>query len=432
MKIIKSLVQSSLIKNSFIYVICDGINKAIPFLLLPFITHYLTPSDYGLVTNYNVYVQILSVFGYLTTAGALPVMFYKLDKNEIKKYVSNMLLLNTLACFICLLVVLLSASLSEKTFGLPLIFQLSALVVVWFAGITNVNMLLWRCEEKPFSFGFYQISQSALNALTTILFVIILLLGWKGRIYSMIMATVVFGIISLVVLCKRDFITFKIDKSYLKQITLFALPLIPHALSFWFKSGTDKIMLTQMCGLSDNGLYSVAMTWGGIVSMFLIAFNNSYSPYLYKKLAYFDKNKEGTIKEQEKLVRIIWLSVVATFICVLILWGISAFLIRIAYAPSYYESLEYLPWVMLGQFFYGGYLMFVCFLHYTFKTKILGLITFTWSIMQILITYLMILWIGSIGAAISSAIISMLTFISVSAYAMKQYSLPWFSIKYRV
>lgn len=48
-------------------------------------------------------------------------------------------------------------------------------------------------------------------------------------------------------------------------------------------------MLTEMCGLSENGLYSVAMTWGAIVTMFLTSFNNAYAPYLYKKLSFLIK-----------------------------------------------------------------------------------------------------------------------------------------------
>ena len=60
-RFIRKISSSSVIRNSFIYVFCDGLNKAIPFLLLPFITHYLTPADYGIVTNYNVLVQLISV-----------------------------------------------------------------------------------------------------------------------------------------------------------------------------------------------------------------------------------------------------------------------------------------------------------------------------------------------------------------------------------
>lgn len=421
--------RSSLVRSSLTYVICDGINRAIPFLLLPFITHYLTPTDYGIVTNFNVYVQILAVFGYLCTAGALPVMFNKLEKQKIKSYVSNMIVLNTLVTILCGLVSLAASAWVEKSLGISTYFQLYAFIVVWFAGITNVNMLLWRCEEKPLSFGVYQISQSILNALSTILFVIILLLGWQGRIYSMMLSTIVFGLVSLVILFRRGYIEFSINKMYLRQTLFFALPLVPHALSFWFKSGVDKVLLTNLCGLSENGLYSVAMTWGAVVSIFLVSFNNAYAPYLYKNLAVIDKKRDETEWLQKKMVKLIWASIGGTFFLVLLSWFVSIGLIRVMYAPSYYHSLEYLPWVMAGQFFYGGYLMFVCFIHYTFNTKMLGLITFSLSLAQVGLTYLLIVWVGAVGAAVSSAIISLLTFVFVAWYAMRVYNLPWFSYR---
>lgn len=424
---LKRIYSSPVIRNSFIYVFCDGINKAIPFLLLPLITHYLTPSDYGVVTNYNVLVQIVSVFAYLCTANALPVMFAKLGKEEIKRYVSNMILLNTLANIICVLFMFPIHNLIEDSLNISFVYQMSVLVLVWFAGITNVNMLLWRCEERPLAFGIYQISQSALNALSTIMFVVVFLLGWQGRIYSMIFSTIIFGLISVVVLYKRGYLGWHVDKTYLKQTLFFALPIIPHALSFWLKSGVDKIYLTNMCSLADNGYYSVALTWGAIVTMFLVSFNNAYSPSLYKKLAIFDSDKVGTMKEQGRLVKFIWISLVVTFIFVVGCYLVSVLLIQIMYPSSYFDSLYFLPWVMLAQFFSGCYLMFVCFAHYTFKTKGLGVITFSLSIVQVGLTYLMILKMGAIGSAVSAAIISAITFVAVAWYAMRVYRLPWFN-----
>ena len=423
---LKRIYSSPVLRNSFVYVFCDGINKAIPFLLLPFITHYLTPADYGVVTNYNVLVQIVSVFGYLCTAGALPVMFAKLGKEEIKKYVSNMILLNTLANIICVCFALPLYKIIEDALDISFVYQLSVLFLVWFAGITNVNMLLWRCEERPLFFGIYQISQSVLNALSTVMFVIVFLLGWQGRIYSMIFTTVAFGLISLFVLYRRGYLGWNID---LKQTLFFALPIIPHALSFWFKSGVDKIYLTNMCSLADNGYYSVALTWGAIVTMFLVSFNNAYAPSLYRKLALFDQNKSGTVKEQVRLVKFIWISLVVTFFFVVVCYLLSVLLIHIMYPSSYFDSLYFLPWVMLGQFFSGCYLMFVCFAHYTFKTKGLGALTFSWSVVQIGLSYLLIVKMGAIGSAVSAAVVSALTFVSVAWYAMHVYKLPWFNFK---
>ena len=135
------------------------------------------------------------------------------------------------------------------------------------------------------------------------------------------------------------------------------------------------------------------------------------------------------MKEQGRLVKFIWISLVVTFIFVVGCYLLSVLLIQVMYPSSYFDSLYFLPWVMLAQFFNGCYLMFVCFAHYTFKTKGLGTITFSLSIAQVGLTYLLILKMGAIGSAVSAAIISAITFVAVAWYAMRVYRLPWFNFK---
>jgi O-antigen/teichoic acid export membrane protein len=289
-------------------------------------------------------------------------------------------------------------------------------------------MIIWRCEEKALTFGKYQISQSILNVLSTILLVIVLLLSWQGRVYSYLVSAVVFGFISLFIFNKKGLMSFKISKEYIRHNLLFALPMIPHALSFWLKSGADKILLTNMSGLSENGLYSVAMTLGAIVTMVLTSFSNAFVPYLYKKLNRFD-NGGGNLAEKKQIVKLTYLVIILIGGLVIFAYFASIFVIRYLYNITYIASIKFLPYIMLSQFFYGGYLMFVCYCHHTFKTKILGAITFSLAMFQIALSYMLIRWTGSVGTAMASAVISFFTFVFVAGYAMKVYKLPWFSLK---
>ena len=50
-------LSSSLLKDSVVYVFTDGVNKSIPFLLLPVISYYISPAEYGMITNYNLIVH---------------------------------------------------------------------------------------------------------------------------------------------------------------------------------------------------------------------------------------------------------------------------------------------------------------------------------------------------------------------------------------
>ncbi|MFV0418659.1 MAG: lipopolysaccharide biosynthesis protein [Dysgonomonas sp.] len=426
-----SILSRPLIKNSFIYVITDSINKAIPFLLLPIITHYIIPSEYGLITNFNVLVQILSVFCYSSTLAALPARFYKLDRDQIKKYVSNMLIINTLATILILLLLLLFHQFVEAKLKMPLFFQIGAIILVWFASITNVNLVLWRCEERAFAFGKYQISQSLLNAITTIVFVIIFLLGWKGRVYSYIFSSFIFGLFSLFILRRKGYFELTISKDYIKQILHFGIPLIPLAISYWFKSGFDKIIITDLCGMAENGLYSVAMTLGAIVTMILSSFNSAYGPHVFKKLAYFDESTNDLINEKRQLVKLTYGFILLMILLVFIIYWMSYAIIYFVYDLSYRESVKYLPYIMISQFFYGGYLMFVCYFYHCSKTKTLGIVTFLLSVVQILLAYFLINSIGAVGVVVASALISFITFVFVMVYAMRIYKLPWFNLKNR-
>ena len=316
---VKEIATSSLLKNSFVYVVTDGINKAIPFVLLPIISRYLSPSEYGIVTNYNVFISVLGALVYLCTGGVIPVMYFKLSKEEIKVYVSNMLVVNSASVLVCLIGVILFSGSLEGHLNFTLPYQLSAIVLVWFTAIGYANLVLWRCEEKPLKFGMYNISSSLLNAIFTILFVVVLFMGWQGRALSIFISSIIMGIVSIIILYRKGYLVPKISKEYIKSVLVFSLPIIPHALSFWIKSGADKIMLTDLCGLSENGLYSVAVTWGAIVSMVMVAFSNSYSPWLFKKLSVYDKNKEETLADQHRLVKIIYFSLAAIFVIVFFL-----------------------------------------------------------------------------------------------------------------
>ena len=236
-------------------------------------------------------------------------------------------------------------------------------------------------------------------------------------------ASIGFGLFSLFLLAKRGYLNVLISPKYIGVILSFCLPLLPHGLSFWIKSGADKLLLSNMCGLEQNGLYSVAMTFGAIISIFVTSFNNAFVPHLFKKLKSITPDCEMNIKIS--IVRQYRLLVLILFVFVIISYLASVAFIKLVYQESYSGSLNYLPFIMLGQLFMGFYSLFVNFLHYSQNTKVLGSITFGLTFIQIIVSYLLILRIGSIGSALSSAITSFVIFVSVSIYSNKVYPMPW-------
>lgn len=425
MKVIEILGKSSLFRQSSIYLISDGISKAIPFFFLPVISYYISPSDYGILTNYNVLVQILSVLCYSTTTVIIPVIYVKLNKEELKKFISNIVILNSLVSILLLSIIIVLSTLLTRFTSIPFLYQVLSLLSVLFTSFTQVNLVLWRCEEKPLFFGAVHISQTVIDIGVASLLIIIFLLGWQGRAVSMAFASIAIGLFSLVCLYKKGFLKLHLSRGYLFSIISFSLPLLPHGLSFWIKSGADNILLSNMCGLDKNALYSVAMTFGAIVSIFIVSFNNAFVPYLFKKIKGIEEKKDTREHEKIKIVQLYKWLMLGILLFVMVCFWFSYLVIDLVYQESYKGALEYLPYIFIGQIFMGYYSLFVNFIHYTQKTKVLGMITFSLTLIQVFISYVLILICGPIGSAISSAAISLCICLFVVKYATKVYTLPW-------
>lgn len=425
-----NLRHNSLIKNTFVYVLSDALNRAVPFLILPVIVRYLTPEDYGIITNYAVLVQIVTVFVISASQGSIPVHFFKMGKDEFKEYVVNIFSIAFVASAVCGIIFLLFGDYLSNYLGLNRVFLMLAILEVICSAFVCVNLLIWRCEEKPTQFGIYQISQTILNVGLTIILVIVLKLAWEGKIIAGFVSALLMGIVSIIVIYRKNYYNFKLDFKKSRLVLAFAIPLIPHALALWGKTGIDKILITNLSGLAENGLYSTAVTWGAIITMVITSFGNAYNPYLLKRLANFDKNPspDNHLQEKRKIVKMSYLFVVGLGLMVLACYFLFYGLIILIYPENYHSSVRFLPWIMLGEFFRGWYIIYINYIHYTYKTKVLGVITFTLSLLQIGVSYIFILKFGTIGAAISSCIISLLTTIGVGIYANIVYPMPWFKV----
>ena len=90
---VKKILSSSLLKASGIYSITSVINSAIPFLLLPILTRYLTPSDYGIVSMFGTLVSITSVFVGVNIHGAIQREYFNKENIDFKQYIGNCLII---------------------------------------------------------------------------------------------------------------------------------------------------------------------------------------------------------------------------------------------------------------------------------------------------------------------------------------------------
>ena len=421
----KKIRQYPLLQSSLIYTGCDAINKSVPFLILPVLSYHLSTAEYGVIANFNILISIFTIFITIGIDGAISVNYYRLPPKELETFIFNaIIVILTITGLLLLLPICFYRQIFFLT-KIPFAIQVDAIIISFGATLTAINLCLWRLEEKPFLFGIYEISQTTINIGISLTLVVIYGMGWVGRVDGMLIAASSFGLVSLFLLYKRGFLKININKSYLREIILFGLPLIPHAMSFWIRSAVDRILITKFIGESATGLYATGFQFGILISFLTLSFNNAFSPYIFKKLSEGDSVMLNLNKKH--LVKVTYICGGLLLVFCVVFTIFSNLILTYFFSSTYYNAKQFVFWAILSQTFQGLYLLFVNYIFFAKKTKLLAFITFGSAILQVILSLYLVPNYGAIGAAYSTVIVSFINFVAVALYSIKVYSMPWFA-----
>lgn len=420
-----SIVHHSLIKETVIYTITDMLGKAMAFILLPIVSYYMPPADLGIATNFTVLAQLVILLAGMAVVNSLPYFFYEQDKNENKLMVTNLLLLCSFLCIVLTLVVVLCHKLVYSYLQLNLQIQLLSVFFVLGSLITQTNLVLLRLENKAKHFAYLQVAQIVLHALIVVLFVIVLKGGGVGKIYAEVLVFAFMGLTHLFILYRKGYLKGRFEVRWVRKLLKFGAPLLPHSLSFWFKGGMDKVFITTYCGLQFNGLYSMALSISSIFTLLVNSFFSAYTPYLQKRLSQTPEAELMEVKrkvvKQTYLISILF--IVVALLALAASWIIFEYMIDKRYLPA----LDYMPLIILANYVYLLYSFTIQYIYKVKKTLIMGIITFTGSIIQMLLSYVLIRQYAVMGAVYSFFIGNILISIGISIYSQRVYPMPWFS-----
>jgi len=418
--LIKKILHNKLFKDSFVYVFADVINKAIPFLLLPVLTYYLSPEDYGLLGIFNSFVAVMLILVGFSVQGAISVNYYKYSKEKLAVYIGNAVYVLLTTFLVLLTIVTLLKNYLYNKLELPYFWMLIAIAMAFTSYFVLINLSLWIVEQKPESYGMLQVADTLIKLLLSLYFVIILGMSWQGNAWGMFLGSLLLGVLSVYLLFKRGYLKFEYNKKDIKDILHFGTPLIPHQLSFWLRSGAVVFILMYLVGKKETGLYNVAYQLILPVLVLSTAFNKAWAPYLYRKLS-----SSPNENDKQKIVKFTYVYFIGILLLALIIVQIAPYMIRWLLAKDFSDSAVYIKYLSFGAAFHGMYFMVVNYIFYEKKNKYLAVITFFTSIFNVILAYYLIDNVGAIGAAQAYMATSFLSFILVWYYSNKVYKMPW-------
>ena len=402
------LLKNRLIKNIGVYTLLNLLNSLIPFLLLPILTKYLSTYDYGVVDMFiNLNFILLPLLG--LNIGSSVIRFYFLDNIDFKKTIHVIISYILLFGVISIIIIFIFQILDFDFFkgNVPKGILLSSAIYVVFSQLVEVLLSTWRAEEKAYSYGFFRIVKTALDLGLSLYCIMILKLGWEGRVYPILFVSIFLGITSLIIIKKKFKLNIDFDSKTIKVILIYALPLIFHSLGGYLISFSDRFLILYFLDTESVGVYSVAYQIGMIMSFINNSFNQAYLPFLFSKL------KDVNIKTLEKLKKINSYY----FLFMLVLSFLIYLLVPVIYKTlidkDFHVSSDVVLWVLLGYAFNGMYKIIGNFLFYYQKTKSIAYITVFSALVNVAFCLILIPRFGILGASISTAIAFAIMFLLV-------------------
>ena len=182
-----------------------------------------------------------------------------------------------------------SSQLSRLLFGAdhPVFYWITlACVVATF--VSRFLSLILRMQERGLAFS---MSQVIPKALMLALVGGIVLLGLSRSFLELQLAFLA-STIAVVLVCLwntrkqwRPAINAKLDLHQVRSLLIFGSPLIFSGLAYWGLIATSSFALRSLSTFSELGIYSVAMSFAGVATIFQSIFSVVWAPIVYKWVA---------------------------------------------------------------------------------------------------------------------------------------------------
>lgn len=385
------------VKASIYFLICAFIQKGISILTTPIFTRLLSTAEYGQYSVFNSWLGIAGIFVSLNLGAGVYIQGLVKYDEEKEQYASSMQGLTSILVIVWTVIYVVFHSFWNSLFGLTTTQMLAMLLMIWTSAVFN----FWACEQRNMyrykALVVLTILVSAAKPVVGILFVMHAQDKVTARIVGLAFVELA-GYSALYFVQMRRGKKFFCAKFW-KHAVLFNIPLIPHYMSQTVLNSADRIMIRDMVGDNEAGIYSLAYSVSSIMVLFNQALMQTLNPWIYQKI------KAKKIQDIEG-VGYISLIIVAVSNLALIL--LAPEVIAVFAPESYYDAVWTVPPVAMSVFFMYSYDLFTKFAFYFDKTKLIMAASVISAVFNVLLNYIFINLYGYIAAGYTTLVCYMI------------------------
>lgn len=359
----------------------------------PIFTRLLNTSEFGQYNIFNSWLGIITVFVGMNLAYGVFTQGLVKFENETREFSSTIQGLSTVLVISWTLIYLIFHDFFNALFKLTSIQMLAMLIMIWTTSVFNFWASYQRVKYKYKSLVIITLLVSLGKPLVGVLLVI----NANDKVTARILGLVLVELIGYTGLYVSQL--FKGNRfyssKYWKYALIYNLPLIPHYLSQIVLNSSDRIMIGNMVGDSEAGIYSLAYSLSSMMILFNTALMQTMSPWIYKKI------KEKKIKDIESIGYLSLVIIASVNLC-LIAFAPEAVAI---FAPkTYHDAIWIIPPVAMSAYYMYSYDLFAKFAFYYEKTKLIMGASVIGAILNIVLNYICIKIFGYIAAGYTTLV----------------------------
>lgn len=369
------------VKAGFWFVICSAVQNGASFISMPFLVRLLTTDEYGTYCVFRSWINIIAIFATLKmSTDVFNNAMYKYP-NSRDKYTSSAQSISLIGVLLFFIIYWVFKDFWNGVFGLPT--EISVMIFVQL--FLSMGYAVWTAKQR-YEYKYKKMVISTL--IFSVLYLIVpILAGYyaaKSRkliavVYSGVAVQFCFGLIFTVYNYFKGRCFF--NKEYWKYAIGFNIPLIPHFLSTVILGESDRVMIKNIVGDTQAGIYSFVYTVAIVINIITEAISNAMIPFTYKALG----NKD--YKTLKPVVNFILLMV-----CILILMfmSIAPEFIKFFATEEYYDAIKLVPVISLSSFFSFLYTVFSNVEFFFEHNKMVAIASVSGAVANILLNFLLI------------------------------------------
>jgi O-antigen/teichoic acid export membrane protein len=282
--------------------------------------------------------------------------------------------------------------------------------IVAIDAITSIPFADLRIQNRTVRYASLKFVSVILNILFNVVFLVIcpyllkegydfieVVFNPNNKLYYVFVSNLLSSfLISFFLIPKMVFVKASFEMALVKKVFRYSLPIMVVGLFGMLIQNIDKILMPHLIenkAMEALGIYGANYKIGILMALFIQSYRLAFEPFFFK---------EGKEKASKELYARI-LKYFVIFGCIIYV-GVLVFIdvINILLLPEYYEGNVIIPFILMGQLFFGIYYSLSLWYKLTDRTNYGALISGIGAVLVIVGNIVFVPLFGYVGAAISS------------------------------